>query len=135
MTRSFAIQPGRRLSMLLSPEDGCIYFENLDGTTPMSFWAAIHPVRHLLIIRRCTSRFRDAGMLTFEEDGKGYRYKCDELFMNLLYRQIGLADHIPCRIRSIERLLRNGDVFLFDLKKVEICGGTTQTNNGRDDAI
>ena len=128
MTCSFAIQPGRQLSMLISPEDGCIYFENLSGTGPMSFWAAIHPVRHLLIIRRCTSRFRDAGMLTLEEDGRGYRYKCDELFMNMLYRQIGMSVQVPCRIRSIERLLINGDAFLFDLKKAEICGGTTETN-------
>ena len=118
MTLRMPVKPGKQLSMLLAPKDGCIYFENLSGNLPVCFQAYINDTEHRFFICRCTLRARNAGKLDPAGDGKTFKLE-DRALLKLLSGLVGPEQRFPCRIRGKEKPFRGGSGFLFDLKSAE----------------
>lgn len=128
MTLLLSVPQGEQLSLRLSPSEERIYFENLQGTAPVYVQFAIHYEKHLLVVRRCTIRGRNAGMLEPSEDGKGYHLDICRPVSDALYRQLNTHGRVPCRIRSIDRVLKDDSAFLFDLKRAEAIISTADSD-------
>ena len=128
MTLMLSVPQGEQLSLRLSPDEERIYFENLQGTAPVYVQFAIHPEKHMLVVRRCTVRGLNAGMLEPSEDGKGYRLGICRPILNMLYGHLNTHGRVPCRIRSIDRVLRDDSAFLFDLKKAQTIISTADSD-------
>ena len=128
MTLKLSVPQGEPLSLLLSPDEERIYFENLLGTAPIYVQFAVHPEKHMLVIRRCTVRGHNAGMLEPAESGKGYRLDICRPVLKALYSHFGVQKTVPCRIRSIERVLRDDSAFLFNLKQAKPINSTADSD-------
>ena len=128
MTLRLSVPQGEPLSLLLSPAEECIYFENLQGTAPVHVQFAIHPEKHMLVVRRCTVRGLNAGILEPSESGKGYRLHVCRPVLNALYSHFNIQKTVPCRIHSINRVLKDESAFLFDLKKAKAINSTADSS-------
>lgn len=128
MTLMLSVPQGEPLSLLLSPAEECIYFENLQGTAPVYVQFALHPEKHMLVVRRCTVRGLNAGMLEPSEDGRAYRLDVSRAVLNALYSHFNVQETVPCRIRSIDRVLKDNRAFLFVLKKAEAINSTADSD-------
>lgn len=128
MTLMLSVPQGEQLSLRISPAEERIYFENLQGTAPVYVLFAIHPEKHMLVVRRCTVRGHNAGILEPADTGNGYRLDDCQPVLNVLYSHFNIKKAVPCRIRSIDRVLKDNSAFLFDLKRAETINSTADSD-------
>ena len=131
MRMMLPVPQGEPLLLRFSPGEECVYFENLQGTAPVYVQFAVHPEKHMLVVRRCSATGRDAGALEPSRDGKGYHLDICYSVLNALYSHFNVHRGIPCRIRSIDRVMKDDSAFLFDLKKAEAIGSTADSELSR----